>query len=183
MAKAKAKAKPQAKSKAKPAAKAKAKAKAAPKAKGVQPIPAGYESVIPYLIVDGAAKAIEFYKGAFGAKVGMCMEGPGGKVMHSELRIGTALFMLADEHPEMGAVGPKGGERNPVSMFFYTKDVDAVVNKALDLGATIRRAVADQFYGDRMGTLSDPFGHTWTVGTHIEDLTPEEMAKRAPTGN
>ena len=134
----------------------------------------------PFLIVDGASRAIDFYKKAFGARVGMCMAGPGGKVMHWELRIGTAFFMLADEHPEMGAVGPKGGERNPVSMFFYTKDVDAVVDRALAEGATIRRPVADQFYGDRMGTLSDPFGHTWTVGTHTEDLTPEEMAKRAP---
>jgi len=145
----------------------------------VKPIPEGYNSVTPYLIVDGAAGAIEFYKQAFGATETFRMDGPEGKVGHAELKIGDSHIMLADEHPEMGARGPKTVGGSPISLLLYVEDVDAVVGRAVEAGAKLTRPVADQFYGDRTGGLEDPFGHAWYVATHVEDVTSEEMQKRA----
>jgi len=145
----------------------------------VNPIPEGYHSVTPYLIVRGAAKALEFYKKAFGAEEIMRMESPGGKIAHAEIQIGNSRIMLADEHPEMDAKAPESFGGSPISLLIYCKDVDGQVKTAVEAGARIVRAVKDQFYGDRMGTIKDPFGHSWTIGTHIEDLTPEQMKERA----
>ena len=145
----------------------------------VKPIPEGYHTLTPYLIVDGAARAIDFYKRAFGATETMRMPAPGGRIGHAELRIGDSAIMLADEHPEMGAHGPRHTQGSPVSLVLYVTDVDATVKRAVDAGAKIKRPVADQFYGDRTGGLEDPFGHQWWVATHIEDVSPEEMAQRA----
>jgi PhnB protein len=145
----------------------------------VKPIPEGYHTLTPYLIVDGAARAIDFYKRAFGATETMRMPAPGGRIGHAELRIGDSAIMLADEHPEMGAHGPRHTQGSPVSLVLYVMDVDATVKRAVDAGAKIKRPVADQFYGDRTGGLEDPFGHNWWVATHIEDVSPEEMAQRA----
>jgi len=144
----------------------------------VKPIPDGYPQVIPYLMVDGAAKAIDFYTSVFGAKERMRMPGPGGSIGHAELEIGDSVVMLADEFPDMGAVGPKTVGGTPVSIAVYVNDVDATFKKAIDGGAKELRPVEDQFYGDRAGQLEDPFGHKWSVMTHIEDVPPEEMAKR-----
>jgi PhnB protein len=145
----------------------------------VKPIPDGYHSVTPYLIVKGGAAAIEFYKKAFGATEVMRLPGPDGKVGHAEIRIGDSVVMLADEHLEMGAKSPQTIGGSPVSILLYVEDVDAVVRKAVAAGAKIQRPVEDKFYGDRMGTLDDPFGHIWHVATHTENVTPEEMKKRA----
>ena len=145
----------------------------------VKPIPEGYNSVTPYLIVDGAARAIEFYKQAFGATIGVRMDGPEGKVGHAELKIGDSHVMLADENPQMGARGPKTVGGSPISLVLYVEDVDAVVSRAVEAGAKLTRPVADQFYGDRTGGVEDPFGHAWYVATHVEDVSPEEMKKRA----
>jgi PhnB protein len=145
----------------------------------VKPIPDGYHSVTPYLIVKGGAAAIEFYKKAFGATEVMRLPGPDGKVGHAEIRIGDSVVMLADEHLEMGAKSPQTIGGSPVSILLYVEDVDAVVRKAVAAGAKIQRSVEDKFYGDRMGTLDDPFGHVWHVATHTENVTPEEMKKRA----
>ncbi|HEX5010858.1 MAG TPA: VOC family protein [Planctomycetota bacterium] len=145
----------------------------------VKPIPEGYHTLTPYLIVDGAARAIDFYKRAFGATETMRMPAPGGRIGHAELRIGDSAIMLADEHPEMGAQGPRHYNGSPVSLLLYVTDVDATVKRAVDAGAKIKRPVADQFYGDRTGGLEDPFGHHWWIATHIEDVSPEEMAQRA----
>jgi len=145
----------------------------------VKAIPEGYRSVTPYLIVSGAAKAIEFYKNVFGASEIMRMAAPSGKVGHAEIKIGDSAIMLADEHPEMGARSPQSIGGSPVSLMLYIEDVDAVFARALGAGAKQLRPVEDKFYGDRSGTLSDPFGHTWTVGTHKEDVPPEEMKRRA----
>src|SRR5688572_16457105 len=134
----------------------------------VKSIPDGYHSVTPYLIVDGAAKAIDFYKKAFGATELMRMDQPGGKVGHAEIQIGNSRIMLADEFPDMGARGPSALGGSPVSMMLYVEDVDTRFKQAIAAGAIERRAVQDQFYGDRSGTLVDPFGHTWTIGTHKE---------------
>ena len=144
----------------------------------VQKIPSGYHSVTPYLIVDGAAAAIEFYKKAYGAQVVLQMPGPGGKVMHAEIRIGDSIVMLADEFPEMDARGPKSVGGTPVGLMIYVEDVDAQFAQALAAGAKEVRPVKDQFYGDRSGTLLDPFGHKWTLATHIEDVTVEETQRR-----
>jgi len=138
----------------------------------------GYTRITPYLVVHGASQAIEFYKTQFGAVEDVRMDGPDGSVAHAELKIGDAVFMLADEVPEMGYRGPKTLGGSPVSLLLYVEDVDVVVEKALASGATLLRPVADQFYGDRTATLVDPFGHTWTVATHVEDVTPEEMQRR-----
>ena len=140
--------------------------------------PEGYHAVTPYLIVSGATKAIDFYKKVLGATEIMCMPGPGGRIMHAELRIGDSVIMLADENPAMGASSPKTVGGTPVGIMLYVKDVDAVFKKAIAEGAKSERDVADQFYGDRNGTFVDPFGHKWTVGTHIEEVTPEEMKSR-----
>ncbi len=145
----------------------------------VKPIPDGYHTATPYLVIGGAAKAIEFYKQAFGAEELLRMADPSGKVGHAEIKIGDSTIMLADEHPERGHKGPKSLGGTPVSIMLYVRDVDAVVAKAIAAGATIRQPVQNQFYGDRSGTLEDPFGHVWTVATHVEDLSPEEIGRRA----
>jgi PhnB protein len=144
-----------------------------------KPIPDGYHSVTPYLIVSGAAQALEFYQKAFGAKERMRMAGPDGKVMHAEIEIGDSVVMLADEFPAMGAKSPQSIGGSPVGICLYVADVDAVFKQALAAGAKEERPVKDQFYGDRSGTLRDPFGHQWTIATHKEDLTPEEIGRRA----
>jgi PhnB protein len=145
----------------------------------VKPIPEGYGAVTPYLIVDGAARAIEFYKQAFGAEETFRMEAPGGRVGHAEIKIGDSHVMLADEHPEMGARGPRTIGGSPISLVLYVEDVDATVSRAVEAGAKLTRPVANQFYGDRTGGLEDPFGHAWYVATHVEDVSEEEMKKRA----
>jgi PhnB protein len=144
----------------------------------VKPIPDGYSTITPYLIVKGAADAIEFYKKAFGATELFRMPGPGGMIMHAEIRIGTSPVMLADEMPQMGAVAPEAGKKPPVTMHMYVDDVDAVVARAEKAGATVTRPVANMFYGDRAGLLTCPFGHAWYVSTHVEDVSHEEMQKR-----
>lgn len=142
-------------------------------------IPAGYEAPIPYLIVQGAAAAIDYYKKAFGATELMRMAGPDGKIGHADLVIGGGHVMLADESPQVNQRGPKSIGGTPVSLCVYVDDVDAVVQRALAAGGTLTRPVADQFYGDRTGGLTDPFGHLWFVMTHVEDVSEEEMKKRA----
>jgi PhnB protein len=145
----------------------------------VKPIPDGYGSVTPYIIVAGAAKAIEFYKSVFGATERMRLGGPDGKIGHAELEIGDSLIMLADEHPEMGALAPPTVGGTPVGLHVYVADVDAVAAKAVAAGATLKRPVENQFYGDRLGSLIDPFGHLWHISTHVEDVSPDEIARRA----
>ena len=144
----------------------------------IQPIPAGYHSVTPYMIVDGAADAIEFYEQAFGASELMRIPGANGKVMHAEIEIGDSPVMLSDEFPDLGAKGPKALGGSPTSLMIYVEDVDAVFRRALEAGATEIRPVQDQFYGDRSGTLTDPFGHQWTLATHVEDVSGEELQRR-----
>lgn len=143
----------------------------------VKSIPDGYHSVTPYLIIQGAAAAIEFYKKAFGATELFRMEHE-GKIGHAEIKIGDSPIMLADEHPEMGHVGPKTLGGSPVGIMIYVDDVDTVFNQAIEAGGEQVKPLQDQFYGDRSGMLTDPFGHVWTVATHKEDVTPEEMDKR-----
>jgi PhnB protein len=145
----------------------------------VKPIPEGYHSTTPYLCVNGAAAAIEFYKKAFGAKEVLRMADPSGKVGHAEIQIGDSRLMLADEYPEMGFLSPKSIGGTPVMMHLYVEDVDATVPRAVAAGAKVTREVADQFYGDRGGKIEDPFGHSWYVATHKEDLSQEEIQKRA----
>jgi len=145
----------------------------------VKPIPDGYHTATPYLVVKGAADAIEFYKSAFGATELFRMAGPDGKIGHAEIKIGDSPIMLADEHPEMGAVSPATLGGSPVSMLLYFDDVDAVFPKVVDAGAEVLRPLTNQFYGDRSATLKDPFGHTWTIATHVEDVPPEELESRA----
>ncbi len=144
----------------------------------VSPIPAGYHSLTPYLIVKGGADAIDYYKKAFGAVEVFRMPMPGGKIGHAELGIGNSHLMLADEHPEMGAVAPAADRRSPVGLLLYVEDVDAVFQRAVAAGGRVDRPVVDQFYGDRSGTFTDPFGHVWTVATHKEDVSTEEMQRR-----
>ena len=144
----------------------------------VKAIPDGYHSVTPYLIVRGAAKAIDYYKQVFGATEIMRMLDPSGKIGHAELKIGDSPIMLADEFPEMGYLSPEGRGGTPVSLMLYVPDVDATVEKAVATGASVVKAVADQFYGDRNGTITDPFGHVWTISTHKEDVSVEEMKRR-----
>jgi uncharacterized glyoxalase superfamily protein PhnB len=147
--------------------------------KKVQPIPAGYHTVTPYLVCRGAASAIDFYKRAFGAKEKMRMPGPDGKVAHAELQIGDSRLMLGDESPEMGAKSPDMLGGSPVGVLLYVKNVDAMADRAIKAGATVVMPVQDMFWGDRYGKLKDPFGHEWSIATHKEDLTPKQMAKRA----
>ena len=142
-----------------------------------KPIPDGYHSLTPYLVVKGAAAAIEFYKKAFGANERFRMPGPDGRVGHAELQFGDSVIMLADECPERGATAPQGGGL-PVSLYFYTDNVDAVVERAVSAGAKLKQPVTNQFYGDRSGSVEDPYGHTWYVATHVEDVTPDELQKR-----
>jgi len=144
-----------------------------------RPIPDGYHTATPYLIVDDAARAIEFYKKAFGAAEKVRIAAPGGRVGHAEIQIGDSPIMLADEHPEIGALSPHRIGGSPVSIMLYVEDVDRVVERALAAGAKLLRPVQDQFYGDRSGTLADPAGHTWHVATHKEDLSLEEIKRRS----
>ena len=144
----------------------------------VKPIPEGYHTVTPYLCCKDAAAAIDFYKKAFGATEVMRIDNE-GKVGHAEIQIGDSRVMLADEFPEMGFLSPKTVGGSPVMIHLYLDDVDATANRAVAAGAKVTRPVADQFYGDRGGQLEDPFGHKWYVSTHKEDLSPEEIEKRA----
>ena len=144
----------------------------------VNHVPTGYNTVTPYLIIKGAASAIEFYKTVFGATEVMRMPQPDGRVGHAEIKIGDSHIMLADEFPEMNIRAPESFGGSPVSLMVYVEDVDKVFKKAVDSGSKVIKPLMDQFYGDRSGTLSDPFGHQWTVATHTEDVTPEEMKKR-----
>jgi PhnB protein len=148
-------------------------------ASAIKPIPEGYHSVTPYLIINGAADAIEFYKKAFGATELLRMPYPDGKIGHAEIKIGDSPIMLADEVPDMKYLSPKTLGGSPVSILLYVEDVDTVFNRAVAAGATQDRPVEDKFYGDRAGSLIDPFGHTWHVATHKEDVTPEEMELRS----
>jgi len=144
----------------------------------VQAIPPGYHNITPYLIVRNAAAAIDFYKKAFNAVELMRFPGPGGKIMHAEVKIGDSPVMLAEEMPEEGHVGPQTLGGVGVSMMLYVEDVDTRFAQAIAAGATIKRPVQDQFYGDRTGTLVDPFGHVWSIGTHKEDVSMDEMQRR-----
>ena len=144
-----------------------------------KPIPDGYRTATPYLIIKGAAEAIEFYKRAFGATELLRMADAQGRVGHAEIKIGDSVIMLADEHPAMGYRGPRSLGGSSVSILLYLAEVDAVFERAVRAGAKAQRPVADQFYGDRSGTLEDPFGHVWTVATNVEDVLPEEMQRRA----
>lgn len=142
----------------------------------VKPIPAGYHTVTPYLIIDGAAKAIDFYKRAFNAEELFRLPGPDGKIAHAEVKIGDSQVMLGDEME--GYRGPLGLGGTAVSLMLYVPDVDRIFAQAIAAGGKERRPVADQFYGDRTGTLVDPFGHVWSVATHVEDVSPEEIDRR-----
>jgi PhnB protein len=144
-----------------------------------KPIPEGYHTLTPYLAVENASKAIEFYKRAFGAKERVRMDAPDGKIGHAELEIGDSLVMLSDPFPQASTKPPKELRGTSASVFMYVEDVDAVVKKAVNEGATVTMEVADQFWGDRFGTISDPFGHIWSIATHVEDLTPDEIAERS----
>jgi len=145
----------------------------------VNPIPEGYHSVTPYLIIRGAADAIEFYKKAFGATELFRFPGPDGKIGHAELQVGNSRIMLADEYPDMGYNGPQTLGGSPIALMIYLADVDAVFNRAVEAGATVKEALQDKFYGDRIGTVIDPFGHRWHLATHQEDVSMEEMERRA----
>jgi PhnB protein len=144
----------------------------------IKPIPEGYHTLTPYLFVRTAALAIDFYMSVFGATEIMRMPGPNGKIMHAELKIGDSIVMLADENPQTGIMSPKtiGGASS--SMLVYVENVDTVIQKAVENGAKLLHPIKNQFYGDRSGSLLDPFGHMWSVATHVEDVSPEEMKKR-----
>ena len=144
----------------------------------VRSVPEGYSSVTPYLIITGAAGAIDFYKRAFGATELMRFDAPDGTIAHAELQIGNSRIMLGDEHPERGFRSPQSFGGSGTGLMLYVDDVDRVFTRALDAGAKAHEAVANQFYGDRSGTLTDPFGHWWTIATHVEDVSPEEMQRR-----
>lgn len=143
------------------------------------PVPEGYPRVMPYLIVDGGAAAIDFYTQILGASERMRMPGPDGKLGHAELQLGDSVIMLADENPEMGARGPRSVGGSPVTIHAYVDDVDDTFERALQAGAKTLQAVEDRFYGDRVGQIEDPFGHRWSLATHVEDVSPEEMSRRA----
>ena len=145
----------------------------------VKPIPDGYHALTPYLSIKGASDAIEFYKKAFGAKEVMRMAQPDGRIGHAELQIGDSKIMLADEHAEMDFRSPRALGGTPVMLHLYVDDVDTVVGRAVASGAKVLRPIADQFYGDRSGSVADPYGHVWHVATHTEDLSMEEIGKRA----
>jgi PhnB protein len=167
----------------KKAAKKTAARKAAPKAKAAAskkpaPIPAGYHTVTPYLVCRGAANAIEFYKKAFGAKQKLVMSSPDGKVMHAEIRIGDSHVMLGDEMPQMGATAPQTIGGTAGGLLLYVKDVDKAFAQAIAAGATTEMPPTNMFWGDRYCKLADPFGHKWSLATHIEDVSPKEMARR-----
>jgi PhnB protein len=155
---------------------AKTRRKPAPK-KPVSP-PKGYASVTAYLVAQDAAGAIDYYKAVFGAKEEMRMPSPGGKIGHAELKIGDSKIMLADEHPEMNARGPRHHNGSPVTIMLYVKDVDATVARAVAKGGKLVREVKNQFYGDRSGAIEDPEGHVWHISTHVEDVGPKEIKRR-----
>ena len=145
-----------------------------------KPIPDAYRRVTPCLVVQGGAKALEFYAQVFGATERMRFPGPGGTVAHAEIQIGDSVVIIEDEVPDQGSKAPPPGgvAGSPSSLFIYVEDVDAVIARAVELGATLQRPPQDQFYGDRDGYVIDPFGHGWTIATHVEDVAPEEMARR-----
>ncbi len=145
----------------------------------VKPIPSDYPRVTPYLAVDGADAAIRFYTTVFDAKERMRIPAPEGRIGHAELQLGDSVIMLSDEYPDMGVRGPKSLGGSPVTISVYVQDVDQTFDRAIKAGATSVRPVADQFYGDRSGQFDDPFGHRWNVATHVEDVSPDEMARRA----
>lgn len=149
----------------------------------VKPIPEGYHTVTPYLIIKGAAEALEFYKKAFGATELFRMDQPNGKIGHAEIKIGDSPIMLSDEYPEMNYAGPKTLGGSPVSLMLYVEDVDAVFNRAINAGAEQQQPLVDKFYGDRSGSVVDPFGHIWHIATHKEDVAPEEIEKRMAAGS
>jgi PhnB protein len=144
----------------------------------VKPIPDGYTSITPYLYIRGASEAIEFYKRSFDAQEMFRLPGPNGRIGHAELKMGNSVVMLADEHPEVGVVGPPTLGGTSVGILLYVENVDEVVARAVAGGAKIERPIQNQFYGDRSGTLVDPYGHKWTIATHVEDVPPDEMEKR-----
>ena len=143
----------------------------------VKPIPEGYHSVTPYLIVDDAKTAIDFYTRAFGAREKFRLP-MGERVGHAELEIGDSVVMLADEFPEQGHLGPRSRGGCTTSILLYVEDVDSAFRRAIEAGATEKRALENQFWGDRMGTLTDPFGHVWSLATHVEEVPPDEMQRR-----
>lgn len=145
----------------------------------VNPIPEGFSTLTPHIVVSDAAKAIDFYKAAFGAEEVLALPGPGGKIMHAELKIGDSMLMMCEACPEMGAKSPSEMGGSPVTLHLYVRDTDAAMKKAADAGATITMPASDAFWGDRYGRLTDPFGHAWSIATHMEDLTPEEVGQRA----
>ncbi|MGH2705169.1 MAG: VOC family protein [Actinomycetota bacterium] len=145
----------------------------------VKPIPDGYPEVTPYLYVDGAEEAIEFYRTVFGVRERMRLPGPDGKIGHCELELGSSLLMVAEESPAMGALGPRSVGGTPVALSVYVEDADGVFSRAVEAGATVVQPLETQFYGDRAGLFEDPFGHRWHVATHVEEVSPEEMARRA----
>ncbi len=145
----------------------------------VKPIPDGYPGATPYLCVHDAAAALDFYAKAFGATERMRMADPSGKIGHAEVKIGEAIIMLSDEFPEMGVRSPRSIGGSPTAILLYFEDVDAIAKRAVDAGGKLVRPVENQFYGDRSGKLEDPFGHTWWIATHVEDVPPEEMTRRA----
>jgi PhnB protein len=145
----------------------------------VRPVPEGYHTVTPYLCVNGAAQALDFYKKAFGAVEVMRMPQPDGRIGHADIRIGDSHVMLADEFQEMGHKSPKTLGGTPVQLALYVEDVDGFVDRAVKAGAKLIRPVEDQFYGDRAGAVEDPFGHSWHISTHVEDVSPDEMDRRA----
>ena len=144
-----------------------------------KPIPDGYHTVSPYLAVEDAARAIDYYTRAFGAKEVVRMDAPGGTIGHAELAVGDSRIMLSDPFPQGSTRPPKELGGTSASVFMYVEDVDAVVKRAVDAGATVTMEVADQFWGDRFGTITDPFGHVWSIATHVEDVPADEMAERA----
>lgn len=144
-----------------------------------KPIPDGYHAVTPYLVCADAERAIDFYKKVFGAEERMRIAAPGDKIGHAELVVGGSTIMLADEHPEMGARAPAAFGGSPVTLVLYVADVDATVARAVESGAKVQRPVENKFYGDRMGTIVDPDGHVWHVATHVEDVPPDELLRRA----
>ena len=147
-------------------------------AKSVKPIPDGFTAVTPYLTIKGASAAIDFYKTAFGAEEAYRLKSPDGKVAHAEIRIGGAVIMLHDEMPEWKALSPQTIGDTATTIMLYVRDPDAVVKRAVEAGATLIMEVADQFYGDRCGSIKDPFGHKWTVAKHVEDVPPDEISRR-----
>jgi len=144
-----------------------------------QPVPESYHTVTPYLAVEDAARAIEFYTRAFGAKEAVRMDAPGGKIGHAELEIGDSRIMLSDPFPQASTKPPKELGGTSFSVMMYVEDVDAAFKRAVDAGATVSMELADMFWGDRFGSVTDPFGHSWSLATHVEDVPPEEMAERA----